>query len=52
MAAERQRLEEQQAESQKMMAELLKLKNELSGKVTPAAESQEQPAEGETHSML
>lgn len=52
MAAERQRLEEQQAESQKMMAELLKLKNELSGKETPAAESQEQPAEGETHSML
>ena len=52
MAAERQRLEEQQAESQKMMAELLKLKNELSGKETPATESQEQPAEGETHSML
>lgn len=52
MAAERQRLEEQQAESQKMMAELLKLKNELSSKETPAAESQEQPAEGETHSML
>ena len=52
MAAERQRLEEQQAESQKMMAELLKLKNELSGKETPATESQEHPAEGETHSML
>lgn len=52
MAAERQRMEEQQAESQKMMAELLKLKNELSGKETPATESQEQPAEGETHSML
>ena len=52
MAAERQRLEEQQAESQKMMAELLKLKNELSGTETPATESQEQPAEGETHSML
>lgn len=52
MAAERQRLEEQQAESQKMMAELLKLKNELSGKETQATESQEQPAEGETHSML
>ena len=52
MAAERQRLEEQQAESQKMMAELLKLKNELSGKETPAAESQEQPAEGEKHSMM
>ena len=52
MAAERQRLEEQQAESQKMMAELLKQKNELSGKETPATESQEQPAEGETHSML
>ena len=48
----KERLEEQQAESQKMMAELLKLKNELSGKETPATESQEQPAEGETHSML
>lgn len=32
LAQERERLEAQQAESQKMMAELLKLKNELSGK--------------------
>lgn len=32
LAEERRRLEQQQAESQQMMAELLKLKNELSGK--------------------
>ena len=31
LAEERRRLETQQAESQKMMAELLKLKQELSG---------------------
>lgn len=32
MAAERERLEAERAESQKMMAELLQLKRELSGK--------------------
>ena len=48
MAAERQRLEEQQAESQKMMAELLKLKNELSGRESAAEEQQEQSEEKES----
>ena len=52
MAAERQRLEEQQAESQKMMAELLKLKSELSGLEAPAAKPQEPPAEEDPHSMV
>lgn len=52
MAAERQRLEEQQAESQKMMAELLKLKSELSGLEAPAAKPQETPAEEDPHSMV
>lgn len=43
LAQERRRLEEQQAESQRMMAELLKLKNELSGGSSPTAA--ELPAE-------
>lgn len=52
MAAERQRLEEQQAESQKMMAELLKLKSELSGLEAPAAKPQEPSAEKDPRSMV
>ena len=41
LAAERRRLEEQQAESQKMMAELLKLKNELSDRKSVSDKPQE-----------
>ena len=41
LAQERERLEAQQAESQKMMAELLKLKNELSAKDAAEAVSQD-----------
>ena len=52
MAAERQRLEEQQAESQKMMAELLKSKNELSGRESAADKPQEQAEEKDFHSMM
>ncbi len=47
MAAERERLEAERLESQKMMAELLQLKKELSGNASP----QEQSAE-EDNSMV
>ena len=47
MAAERERLEAERLESQKMMAELLQLKKELSGNTSP----QEQSAE-EDNSMV
>ena len=42
MAKERERLEAQQAESQKMMAELLQLKKELSGKDTKSTSACEE----------
>ena len=50
LAEERRRLEEQQAESQRMMAELLKLKKELSGENPPATE--EPSVEQDPHSMV
>ncbi len=46
---ERRRLETQQAESQKMMAELLKLKQQLSGKNDEAENAP--PQDGENHSV-
>ena len=52
LAEERRRLEAQQAESQQMMAELLKLKNELSGKESTTMEPQEQSVDEKPQSMV
>ncbi len=48
IAEERKQLEEQQAESQRIMAELLRLKNELTDPKSSTAVSKEQPVEKNT----